>query len=68
MGYRVGDSILSPFNTGQPIDIVTCVNSLQPTHSQEIEETLFKKYNSFTKDIEKCPAENCDYVYVGERC
>lgn len=29
---------------------------------------LFRKYSSFNKEIEKCPSETCDYVYVGEKC
>jgi hypothetical protein len=33
-----------------------------------MEEWLFKKYTTFTQDIEKCPSEVCDYVFTMEKC
>ena len=29
---------------------------------------MFKKYTSFTTDIEKCPSESCDFVFTLEKC
>ena len=68
MSYRIGDDVLSPFNNGSSHDIVSCLNSLKEEEAREIEETLFTKYSAFTKDIEKCPSESCDFVYVGDKC
>lgn len=29
---------------------------------------LFRKYSAFNKDIDKCPSQSCDFVYIGEKC
>jgi hypothetical protein len=64
MDYKTGNDVISPFDGQAPVDICHALNSLDSKHAQELEEWLFKKYSSFTTDIEKCPSENCDYVFT----
>jgi hypothetical protein len=47
---------MSPFEGKRPIDVCVALNSLEHPHAAELEEWLFKKYSSFTGDIEKCPS------------
>jgi hypothetical protein len=68
ISYRVGSEVISPFEGRQPLDICLALKSLRPNDELELEEFLFKKYTSFTVDIEKCPSENCDYVFTVEAC
>jgi hypothetical protein len=48
--------------------VAECLNSLERKDATEINEELFKKFTAFTKEIEKCPSEGCEYVYVEEKC
>lgn len=36
ISYRAGDDIISPFNSGPNIDIITCINSLKTVDATEI--------------------------------
>lgn len=68
ISYKVGSEIISPFEGREPIDVGVAIRTLLPPHQQELHEFLFKKYSSFTADIEKCPSEACDYVFTVEAC
>ena len=68
MEYKTGNDIISPFQGKMPVDVCVALNTLKPAHAKELQEWLFKKYSSFTTDIEKCPSENCDYVFMLEKC
>ncbi len=58
----------SPFLGQDPIPIIECLNTLKTADRELMERWLFKKYATFSKDVEKCPYEECDFVYFSEAC
>lgn len=66
ISYKAGSEIISPFEGRDPLDVCLALNTLRSEDAIELEEFLFKKYSSFTGDIEKCPSESCDFVFTME--
>lgn len=68
ISYQVGTDVMSPFEGRPAIKVEKVLNSLQPADREVLDEWLFKKYTTFTPDVEKCPSEACDYAFLLDKC